>query len=61
MTDFVGTHQFLKIALSVAMETMHLSHCPHKLFLRTMFSHLGSPIEQFGTMNNLAPIRNCPG
>ena len=38
-----------------------LSHSPHKLFLRTMFSHLGSPIEQFGTMNNLAPMRNCSG
>ena len=22
-----------------------LSHSPHKLFLRTMFSHLGSPID----------------
>ena len=38
-----------------------LSHSPHKLFLRTIFSHLGSPIEQFGTMNDLAPMRNCPG
>ena len=34
-----------------------LSHGPHKLFLRTMFSHLWSPIEQFGTMNNFAPMR----
>ena len=37
-----------------------LQYSPHKLFLRTMFSHLGSPIEQFGTMNTLAPMRNCP-
>ena len=36
-----------------------LPYSPHKLFL-TMFSHLESPIEQFGTLNNLEPLRNCP-
>ena len=78
MTEFVGTLQFLRIALWVAMENNYMegsgsatiklrspshvfSHSPHKLFFRTMFSHLGSPIEQFGTMNNLAPMINCPG
>ena len=38
-----------------------LPYSLHKLFLRTMFSHLGSTFEQFGTMNILAPMRNCPG
>ena len=31
-----------------------LPYSPHKLFLRTAFSHLGSPIEQFGTSEKLS-------
>ena len=36
-----------------------LSHSPHK-FLKTVYSYSGSPIEKFGTTNNLAPMINCP-
>ena len=54
MIDFVGIPPFLRIALPVAMETMHF-HIAQFIFRTTLFRIKGLPI------NNLAPMRNCPG
>ena len=56
MIDFVGLPPFLRIALPVAMETMHFHIAQTNLFRRTtLFCIKWLPI------NNLAPMRNCPG
>ena len=55
MLDFVGIPPFLRIALQVAMTTMHFHIAHSGLFFRSIIF----PIEFPG--NNLAPIRNCPG
>ena len=54
MSDFVGTTPFLKIALWVAMETMHFHIAGMRIFLETFFSHSGGPTEQFGTNEKLS-------
>ena len=54
MIDIVGISPFLRIALPVAMETMHF-HIGHtNLFLGQFFSHLGAPNKQFGTHYKLS-------
>ena len=56
MIDFVGIPPFLRIALQVAMATMHFHIAHSGLLFRNIFCFpLGLP------GNNLAPIRNCPG
>ena len=50
----VGTPAFLRIALRVAMVTMHFHLAPTGLFFMNIFSHSGVP------GNNLAPMSNCP-
>ena len=55
MIDFVGTPPFLRMALRVAMVTMHLHIARTGLFLGTFFSIQGVP------GNNLAPMKDCPG
>ena len=59
MIDFVGTPTFLRIALWVAMATMHF-HIAHTGFLLvgTFFSHSGDPREQFSTHEN-CPWMQC--
>ena len=55
MIDFVGTPPFLRIALRVAMVTMHFHIAQTDLFFGNNFIRiLGIP------GNNLAPIKNCP-
>ena len=54
MIDFVGTSPFLRIALWVAMETMHFHIAPKNLYWGTIFRIAVVP------MNNMALIRNCP-
>ena len=55
MNDFVVTPPFLRIALWVAMETMHLHIAGISFFLRVnFFAFSGSP-------KKIAPIKNCPG
>ena len=54
MIDLVGIPPFLRIAFLVAMETMHF-HIAQFIFRTTLFRIKGLPI------NNLAPMRNCPG
>ena len=54
MIDLIGIPSFLRIALLVAMETMHL-HIAQFIFRTTLFRIKGLPI------NNLSPMRNCPG
>ena len=55
MSTFVGIRPFSK-PLWVAMETMHFHIAQTKFFLRTpSFRIQGVP------MNNLAPMKNCPG
>ena len=56
MTGLIGTPPFLIITLRVAMETMHFPIVQTGLFLMATFFR----IKRF-PMNNLAPIRNCPG
>ena len=56
MSTFVGTPPFLRNALWVAMETMHFHIAHTKKFLRTTLFRI-----QEVPMNNLAPMRNCPG
>ena len=53
MSDFVGTSPFLKIALRVAIETMHF-HIGGMIFLGIFFSHSVR-------LNNLVPMTICPG
>ena len=55
ISNFVGIPSF-SIALWVAMKTMHF-HIAHTNFFRTplLFRIQGVP------MNNLAPMKNCPG
>ena len=52
MIEFVGVVPFLmRITLRVAMETMR-----NQIYFRTTLSRI------YGVLiNNLAPIRNCPG
>ena len=55
MIDFVGTPQFVEIALRVAMVTMHFHIAKIGLFLGNIVFHfLGIP------GNKLAPMKNCP-
>ena len=49
MIDFVDTSPFLRIALQVAMTTMHFHIAQTGLFMGTLISHSGVPREQFGT------------
>ena len=56
MIDLVGTPPFLRIALWVAMETMHLHIARISFFFRTKrFCIRGVP------MNTLPPMKNCSG
>ena len=55
MVVFVGTPQFRRIALWVAMETMHLDIARISFFLGTNFWGMtGVP------MNNPTPMETCP-
>ena len=55
MIDFVGAPPFLRIALRVAMATMHFHILAQaRLFLGDIFSHLGGPRLQFGTHEKLS-------
>ena len=56
MIDFVGAPPFLRIALRVAMATMHFYILAKTgLFLgNILFSHLGGPRKQFGTHEKLS-------
>ena len=56
MIDFVDTPPFLRIALRVAMATMHFHIAQTNLFLEEQFFYIqGIP------GNNVAPMKNCPG
>ena len=56
MVVFVGTPPFRRIALWVAMETMHLNIARISFFLGTNFWGMtGVP------MNNPTPMKTCPG
>ena len=55
MNDFVVTPPFLRIALWVAMETMHLHIAGISFFLRLNFFAFRVP------KNKLAPMNHCPG
>ena len=55
MSNFVGRPPFSN-SLRVAIETMQYHIAQTKFFLRTPLLHIqGVPI------NNLAPLKNCPG
>ena len=55
MIDFVGAPPFLRIALLVAMATMHFHILAQTgLFFGNFFRIKGVP------GNNLAPMKNCP-
>ena len=55
MIDFVDPPPFLRIALQVAMATMHFHIAQTCLFMGYFFFRIqGFP------GNNLAPIQNCP-
>ena len=55
MNDFVVTPPFLRIALWVAMETMHLHIAGISFFLRLKFYlHSAGPKEKIGTYENLS-------
>ena len=56
MIDIVGIPPFLRIALPVAMETMHFHIGQTNLFVRTTLFRIKEP-----PINNLAPMRNCHG
>ena len=51
MINFIWYTPFLRIALWVAMSTMHFDIAEKKFFVREhfFFSHLGDPREQNGT------------
>ena len=56
MVNFVCTPPCSRIALTVAMETMHFFIVQLSLSLRTkILCIFGVP------MNDLAPMKNCPG
>ena len=57
MIEFVGLVPFFRrITLQVAMETMRFEPSPNRLYFRTTLFYI------YGVLiNNLAPIRNCPG
>ena len=57
MIEFVGVVPFLRrITLLVAMETMSFEPSPNRFILGHNLSCI------YGVLiNNLAPIRNCPG
>ena len=56
MVNFVCTPPCSRIVLTVAMETMHFFIVQLSLSLRTkILCVYGVP------MNNLAPMKNCPG
>ena len=57
MNDFVVTPPFLRIALWVAMETMHLHIAGISFFLRLNFFFSFQQVPK----NKLAPMKNCPG
>ena len=54
MIDFVGIPPFLRIALRVAMATMHFHIAQTGLFLGNVFSHSRDPREQFSTREKLS-------
>ena len=54
MIDFVDTTPFLRIALQVAMATMHFQIAQTGLFMGIFFLHSGGPKEQFGTNSKLS-------
>ena len=54
MIDFVDTSPFLRIALLVAMATMHSHKAQTGLFMRKFFSHSGGPRDQFCTSSKLS-------
>ena len=55
MIDIVGIPPFLRIALTVAMETMHFHIGQTNLFvMTTLFRNLGASDKQFGTHENLS-------
>ena len=49
MIDCVSLHAFFRIALRVAIVTMHFHIAQIGFILGTLFSHTGYPREQFGT------------
>ena len=53
MIDFVNTSPFLKIALQVAMATMHFHIAQTSLFMGIFFAFRGV------SGNSLATIQNC--
>ena len=53
MIDFVDSPLFLRIALQVAMATMHLHIAQTGLFME-IFLYSGCPREQFGTNSKLS-------
>ena len=53
MIDFVNTPPFLRIALQVAMATMHLHIAQTGLWVN-VFTNSGGPREQFGTNSKLS-------
>ena len=53
MIDFVGMPPFLRIALRVAMVTMHFHIAQTNLFFRNIFFHI-----QDVPGNDLAPMKN---
>ena len=56
MIDFVGASPFCRIAICVAMETMHL-HIARLIFImRTKRLCIHGVLK-----NNLPPIKTCPG
>ena len=55
MIDLIGISPFLRIALWVAMATMHFHIAQTDLFVRNIFCIKG------GSWNNLAHTKNCPG
>ena len=56
MIDFVDTPPFLRIALRVAMATMHFHIAQTNLFLEEQFFRIyGIP------GNNVATMKNCTG
>ena len=56
MNDFVVIHPFLRIALWVAMETMHLHIAGISFFLEVKLFCI-----QRVPKNKFAPMTNCPG
>ena len=56
MIDFVGTTPFLRMALRVAMVTMHFHKAQLGFFLGTSFFCIQGVLG-----NNLAPMKDFPG